>query len=179
MKKNIIKISIILLISIFSFLIIDIKTNDIKEEIIVSNYINNSKYRKYNTGVLEVPKIGIKNSIKKAMNDYSNLDDGLVYYKALDTNNRIIIFGHSGMGKGVYFNRLDELQKGDIAYIYHDNLIIKYVLRNTTKVDYRDTSILKEKLNKKELLLVTCDKNNKNLRLVLYFVSKSAQNIEK
>ena len=58
--------------------------------------------------MLDIPKIKLKEYVKKALDDFSNLDNSLVYYKEFDINDKIVIFGHSGMSYGSYFNRINE-----------------------------------------------------------------------
>ena len=65
--------------------------------------------------MLDIPKIKLKEYVKKALDDFSNLDNSLVYYKEFDINDKIVIFGHSGMSYGSYFNRINELKKQDLS----------------------------------------------------------------
>ena len=83
------------------------------------------------------------------------------------------------MGKGTYFNRLDELPVGDVAYLEYNNKIYKYSITRTYNISKKNTYILKKENYSKKLLLVTCVKNNKNKRLVVELVLKSDKTIEK
>ena len=58
----------------------------------------NSKYNLYNTVykkeeykgiILDIPKINLFNEVIKAKDDFSNLDNNLVYYKNFNIENKI------------------------------------------------------------------------------------------
>lgn len=132
-----------------------------------------------NKKVLNIPKIGLNLYIKKANDNFSNLNKNIVYYKTFNPQDKIIIFGHSGVGYSTYFNRLDELKKEDIASICYENACYEYILNNTYIVNSNAVYLLNEEPNSKKLLLITCDKKNKNKRLVAEFIRKSVKTIEK
>ncbi len=176
MLKNIIKIMLILFLASICF----IKIAKQRETKIIEKYISNqTKYNYLNYEVLEIPKINLLEKLEKNKNNFSNLDSSLVYYEDLNYNNRIIIFGHSGMGYNTYFNRLNELKLGNYAYLYYDKYKLYYSLNKIYIVDKYDTSIMYDTVNKKELVLITCVKNNKNKRLLLKFGLKTVKIIEK
>lgn len=176
MLKNIIKLLLIIIFASICF----IKINDQKETKLIGKYINNqTKYNYLNYEVLEIPKINLLEKIEKNKNNFSNLDNSLVYYEDLNYNNRIIIFGHSGMGYNTYFNRLDELKINDYAYLYYDNYKIEYLLKDIYTVSEYETDIMNNTNNKQKLILITCVKNKKDRRLVLKFDIKGIKNIEK
>ena len=176
MLKNIIKIIFILLLASICFIKIDKE----KETKLIEKYISNqTKYNYLNYEVLEIPSINLLEKLEKNKDNFSNLDNSLVYYEDLNYNNRIIIFGHSGMGYNTYFNRLDELKINNTAYLYYEDLKIEYILKEVYTVDKYETDIMYYTNNKKELVLITCVKNNKNRRLVLKFNIKGIKNIEK
>lgn len=141
----------------------------------------------YNTNIksytdvktLRIPKIELVSTVIKATNNFENLDYGLVYYKDFNPNNKIIIFGHSGMGKGTYFNRLDELMPGDTSYLDYDEKTYEYNVMNTYKVSKKDVYLLENEYNSKKLLLITCVKGNKNKRLVVELSLKNIKTLEK
>ncbi len=138
---------------------------------------NNKAY--INIKTIEIPKISLSSNIIRASDNFDNLDYSLVYYKNFNPYNKIIIFGHSGMGAGTYFNRLNELDKKDLVYIRYNKKSYKYVVKKVYKVSKYDIHILDEEENSKKLLLVTCTKFNKNKRLVVELFLKSIKNVEK
>lgn len=127
----------------------------------------------YNEKILEIPKINLKMEVLKADAEFSNLNSNLVYYNYFNPNNKIIIFGHSGVGFGTYFNRLDELKINDTAYLIINKRKYYYYVNDVYEVSKGATYILENEYNSKKLLLVTCIKNNKNKRLVVELVLRS------
>ena len=109
------------------------------------------------------------------MKGWFNLDNSLVYYKVLNPLNKIVIFGHSGAGYGTYFNRINELIKGDNLYLYHRKNVYLYEVLKSYKISENDISILKNDQNKRELYLITCLKHEKNKRLVVKLALKRAK----
>lgn len=129
--------------------------------------------------VINIPKINLKLPVIKALNDFSNLDNNLVYYNEFNPLNKIIIFGHSGVGYGAFFNRIDELIVGDEISIYNKDKHYLYSVYDTKIVDKTSVFLLEEEINSKKLLLITCDKNNKNKRLIVYLLLNIIKSIEK
>ncbi len=146
---------------------------------IVSSYFAGSPTFNYKSDmVLSIPSINLKNVVKKADNEFKLLDRYLVYYKNNNYKDGIVILGHSGMGYGTYFNRLDELDNKSDVYIYKDKLKLTYQFKEKMDVKETRTDVLNStKAN--ELILITCKKSVKDERLVVKLVLKSAKTIEK
>jgi LPXTG-site transpeptidase (sortase) family protein len=133
---------------------------------VTSSYEVNNGYT-HNEKILEVPKINLKLEVIKANDNFENLDNNLVYYNHFNPDDKIIIFGHSGVGFGTYFNRLDELNSNDKAYLIIDGNKYHYYVTKVYEVSKNATYILKNEYDSKKLLLVTCVKGDKNKRLVV------------
>lgn len=138
------------------------------------NYDELESTYKVNTGhlydggqMIEIPRINLFLNVEKADDNFQNLDESLVYYKYFNPDNKIIIFGHSGVGFGTYFNRLDELNINDIAYLIINGKKYYYYVNDVYEVSKNATYILKNEYDSKKLLLVTCVKGDKNKRLVV------------
>ena len=156
MLKNLVKIAVI-------FIMFGMSLNTIEE-----NAKQNIKYGiANNKNILSIQKINLHQEIIEADDKFSNLNNNLVYYKYIDPKDRIIIFGHSGIGYGTYFNRIDELETGDIAYLYLKSGTFKYKVRSTYLISKYDVYILENKRNNGDLLLITCYKKDKNKRYVV------------
>lgn len=152
---------------------------DFKNKVEVESYYNNNSSFNYKSNmIIDIPSINLKATVKLADNDFKNLDDGLVYYKYNDYKNKIIIFGHSGIGYGTYFNRLDELTFNDNVYLYKDKLKITYVVDKIYDIKSTNIDILYND-EKERLLLITCKKNDKNKRLVVNLSVKSVKTLKK
>ena len=173
MKK--ILVSLILFISVFLitknmvFMLLLNSSNDK----MVKAYFN------YNGDmVLDIPDISLKNIVKKSDDKFKLLDRYLVYYKNNNYKEGIVILGHSGMGYGTYFNRLDELDNKSNVYIYKDKLKLTYQFKE--KMDVKETQInILNSAKANELILITCKKSVKDERLVVKLVLKSAKTIDK
>lgn len=179
MRKNVFKIIFVIVLTLLiKDLVTDVLiTYENKKE--VESYYNNDTSFNYKSNlVLNIPSINLDLVVKKANGDFSNLDKNLVYYKRNYFHDKIIIFGHSGLGYGAFFNRLDELNKNDKAYLYKDKNKAIYEVTDTYYVSYKDVYILN---NDEEgtLLLVTCKKNDKFSRLVVKLSLKSIKTLKK
>ncbi len=174
MKEKIVKLIIIIFYLIICIYIVNFSLDNNKKvtyDTKVKSYIN--------IKMLKIPKIELFLKVNKATTNFDNLDYGLVYYKNFNPDNKIIIFGHSGMGTGTYFNRLSELKKKDVAYLIHNNIEYKYIVNSVYDISKKDVYILYDEMDSKKLLLITCLKNNKNRRLVVEFAMESMKTIEK
>lgn len=179
MKRKLYKI-----LSLVLVLVIIIEVSNIiyiknkNEEKIINYYKNNTNYNYKDMMILKIPSIKLNYTVEKADNDFGNLNNNLVYYNKNNYEEKIIIFGHSGMGFGTYFNRIDELGKGVEAKLYINEEEITYVFDQKSIISSRDIAVL---LNdeKKVLLLITCDKSSKKKRLVVRFTLKGHKNVKK
>ncbi len=79
------------------------------------------------------------------------------------------IAGHRGRSYGLFFNRLDELGKGDVIEITTDNKVYKYTVYETLIVEPTEISVLYKNNEDKILTLVTCDPvKNPTHRLIIH-----------
>ena len=176
MKRNLLRIIILfILVLLVKEIYTIIYTNNQNKEEIITFY--NNKYTN-NKMMLEIPKINLQQIVYKADYNFKNLNNGLVYYKNNDINKKIVILGHSGMGPGVYFNKLDELSINDNVYLYIKDNKITYEVTQKYIVNESNIDILKI-ADKPILILITCDRNNKRNRLIVKLNKKSAQSLRK
>ena len=152
--------------------------NSSNDKMVKAYFNNNSSFNYNGDMVLDIPDISLKNIVKKSDDKFKLLDRYLVYYKNNNYKEGIVILGHSGMGYGIYFNRLDELDSKSNVYIYKDKLKLTYQFKEKMDVKETQTDILNSaKAN--ELILITCKKSVKDERLVVKLVLKSAKTIDK
>ena len=179
MKK--ILVSLILFISVFLItkdMVFMLLLNSSNDKMVKAYFNNNSSFNYNGDMVLNIPDISLKNIVKKSDDKFNLLDRYLVYYKNNNYKDGIVILGHSGMGYGTYFNRLDELDNKSDVYIYKDKLKLTYQFKEKMDVKETQTDILNSaKAN--ELILITCKKSVKDERLVVKLVLKSAKTIDK
>lgn len=179
MKK--ILVSLILFISVFLItkdMVFMLLLNSSNDKMVKAYFNNNSSFNYNGDMVLSIPSINLETVVKKADNEFKLLDRYLVYYKNNNYKAGIVILGHSGMGYGTYFNRLDELDNKSNVYIYKDKLKLTYQFKEKMNVKETQINILNSaKAN--ELILITCKKSVKDERLVVKLVLKSAKTIDK
>lgn len=163
-----------------------------KDEVLDSKYLYNSdvynkvniSYNKLNYNnisnniIISIPKIKLNKKVVKANKNFSNLSNNLVYYNSFNSCDKNLIFGHSGLGFGTYFNRIDELSNNDLLYIIKGNVKYTYLFKSKYIIDETDTFILNDEKNSKKLLLITCHKVHKNKREVVEFNLKCTKNVE-
>ncbi len=164
--KLILKVIAILL---FSYNIFNIINLNYKDKTFISTYYKNeSKYNYEDKMILSIPSINLYNSVIKTDANFKNLNKSLVYYNNDNYDDTIIILGHSGLGFGTYFNRLDEIKINDACFLYKNKHKATYILKRKYVIDDTYVDILNTN-RKKKLILITCDKNNKSKRLVLEY----------
>lgn len=154
---------ILLLLANNLFLII---YNEHDNRKVIDTYYNNPSSFNSSDMILIIPTIKLKRIVKLAKDDFSNLNNNLIYYKNNNPEGTIFIFGHSGMGYGTFFNRIDELNINDICFLHIGKRKIRYELISSYIIDEKDTDILSKKESGK-LLLITCLKSNPKKRLVI------------
>lgn len=179
MKK--ILVSLILFVSVFLItkdMVFMLLLNSSNDKMVKAYFNNNSSFNYNGDMVLSIPSINLETVVKKADNEFKLLDRYLVYYKNNNYKAGIVILGHSGMGYGTYFNRLDELDNKSNVYIYKDKLKLTYQFKE--KMDVKETQInILTSAKANELILITCKKSVKDERLVVKLVLKSAKTIDK
>ena len=179
MKK--ILVSLILFISVFLItknMVFMLLLNSSNDKMVKAYFNNNSSFNYNGDMVLDIPSINLETVVKKADDKFKLLDRYLVYYKNNNYKKGIVILGHSGMGYGTYFNRLDELDNKSNVYIYKDKLKLTYQFKE--KMDVKETQInILNSAKANELILITCKKSVKDERLVVKLVLKSAKTIDK
>ena len=179
MKK--ILVSLILFISVFLItknMVFMLLLNSSNDKMVKAYFNNNSSFNYNGDMVLDIPSINLETVVKKADDKFKLLDRYLVYYKNNNYKEGIVILGHSGMGYGTYFNRLDELDNKSNVYIYKDKLKLTYQFKE--KIDVKETQInILNSAKANELILITCKKSVKDERLVVKLVLKSAKTIDK
>lgn len=79
------------------------------------------------------------------------------------------IAAHRGRSYGIFFNRLDEIEPGDVIEVTANNKVYKYTVYKTHIVEPTDVSVLYRNDKDKVLTLVTCDPvKNPTHRLIVH-----------
>ncbi len=177
MKKNVFKIILLILLCLLiKDLIINILIIYENKKEVESYYNNDTSFNYKSNLVLNIPSIDLDLVVKKADEDFGNLDRNLVYYQRNNFHDKIIIFGHSGLGYATFFNRLDELEESDEVYLYKDKKKGVYQVTDIYYVSYKDVYIL-DNDKSDTLILITCKKNDNSYRLVVELSLKNIKNL--
>ncbi|MBQ9071673.1 MAG: sortase [Bacilli bacterium] len=124
-------------------------------------------------GILEIPKINLKNGFLDIGSKYNNVDYNVTVINGStfpdQENSNLILAAHSGNCYICYFDSLYQLSKGDIAYINYNNAKYSYELVKTYEVDKDGTVAIYKDSNKSSLVLITCTRNSNTKQTVYIF----------
>lgn len=128
--------------------------------------------------LLEIPKISLEKGVYPKTSSLNSIDYNVAIMEEStlpnEKNSNLILAAHSGTGEIAYFNDLDKLTKGDLAYIYYKKYKYIYSVDKIYSVA-KDGSVEVYRDNEKSTLtLVTCKKNTnyKQLVIILYLEKK-------
>lgn len=136
------------------------KKEDIKQEENPKKTIDYSKY----TGVIEIPKIGLKRGFYNVGHKYNDIEHNVTVIGGSTmpdiVNGNLILAAHSGDAYISYFAYLYKLVVGDYIYISYNGIIYKYQIVNIYNVPKTGTVTINRNENKNTLTLITCTKNS-------------------
>ena len=142
---------------------VDNSTTTIKEEkeTVTYNYI----------AVLEIPKINLKRGLFPINDKNNNVDKNVEILKNSDmpnvTNGTLVLAGHSGNSRIAYFHKLYKLKESDQVYIYYQNIKYIYQVSKIERQDKDGTISFTKTKDTTELILTTCDQQNKGKQIVV------------
>lgn len=113
----------------------------------------------YMEGIINIEKIELYEPILKGATEY-NLNIGVASVEGTDEVGEVgnyVIAGHRSRRYGRHFNRLGELEKGDIVEIITKEVNYRYEVYDKFIVKSEDVWVLKGEDEKKNLTLITCD----------------------
>ena len=117
----------------------------------------------YKSIKLVIPKIGVDKFIYDMDSEFNNVDYNIELLDSSAINNNVYYFAsHSGNGDNCYFNRVKELEKEDVIYVFIGDrkLIYEVVLRYfVVKNGYMEVD---EDIDN-VLFLITCSGHNRQL----------------
>ncbi len=120
--------------------------------------------------VLEIPKIELFKGIYDKDSVYNNIEYNIQILKEADMpdkeNSTLILASHRGNSSVAYFDRLYELETGDIVYIYYNDSKYTYEIDYMYKTLKNGTIKVEKETNKNIIVLITCDKEDKTQQLV-------------
>ena len=142
---------------------VDNSTTTIKEEkeTVTYNYI----------AVLEIPKINLKRGLFPINDKNNNVDKNVEILKNSDmpnvTNGTLALAGRSGNSRIAYFHKLYKLKENDQVYIYYQNEKYIYQVSKIERQDKDGTISFTKTKDTTELILTTCDQQNKGKQIVV------------
>lgn len=121
--------------------------------------------------VLEIPKINLKRGLFPINDKNNNLDKNVEILQNSDmpnvTNGTLSLAGHSGNSRIAYFHKLYKLKENDQVYIYYQNEKYIYQVSKIERQDKDGTISFTKTKNTTELILTTCDQQNKGKQIVV------------
>ena len=142
---------------------VDNSTTTIKEEkeTVTYNYI----------AVLEIPKINLKRGLLPINDKNNNVDKNVEILKNSDmpnvTNGTLALAGHSGNSRIAFFHKLYKLKENDQVFIYYQNEKYIYQVSKIERQDKDGTINFTKTKDTTELILTTCDQQNKGKQIVV------------
>ena len=142
---------------------VDNSTTTIKEEkeTVTYNYI----------AVLDIPKINLKRGLFPINDKNNNVDKNVEILQNSDmpnvTNGTLALAGHSGNSRIAYFHKLYKLKENDQVYIYYQNIKYIYQVSKIERQDKDGTISFTKTKDTAELILTTCDQQNKGKQIVV------------
>ena len=131
-------------------------------------------------GTLEIPKIGFKKGFLDVNSTDNNVDQNIQVMAGSkypnESKGNFIIAGHSGTAWNSFFNQLYQVEKGDVVYVYYQNIKYTYTIVNIYNVQKIGTVNVYRDGTKTTLTLITCTKDS-NTEQTIYVgeLSKKSQ----
>ncbi len=115
-------------------------------------------------GILEIPKINLKNGFYGLDSPYNNVDYNITVINGstypTEENNNLILAAHSGDCPVCYFENLYKLSIDDITYLNYKNVKYSYKIVDIYEVEKDGTVAIYRDYNKSVLTLITCTRNS-------------------
>lgn len=126
-------------------------------------------------GILEIPKINLKNGFYGLDSQYNNVDYNVTVINGstypTEENNNLILAAHSGDCPVCYFEKLYKLTLGDVAYLNYKNIKYSYKIVDIYEVEKDGTVAIYRDYSKNVLTLITCTRNS-NTKQTVYILEQ-------
>ena len=121
-------------------------------------------------GILEIPKINLKQGFLDINSKYNNVDYNITVIQTStypdEEGGNFILASHSGNSYISYFRNLYQLSEGDEAYIYYNNIKYKYNIVKIYNVEKNGKVAIYRNYNATCLTLITCTKDSETEQTV-------------
>lgn len=150
------------------------QSNDLEQNLEETNQINKVPIYNY-LGIIEIPKINLKNGFYDLDYKYNNVDYNVTVINGStypdEQNNNLILAAHSGNCNYCYFDNLYKLSRGDIAYLQYKNRKYSYKIVNIYEVEKDGTVTIYRDYSKNCLTLITCTRGS-NTKQTVYILEQ-------
>lgn len=174
-------ICIVVIVIVLGIIIAYICNSKIKSERI-EEYIENlslgdnhnisAEYNDEILGYITIPIINLEKIEVRDGTDLETLEEFVGHFKNTNIyNGNIGLASHNRGGIGDYFKDIDKLEIGNVIYYETKFGSKKYIVDNIEKIKSTDWSIL-ESTEENRITLITCVKNDADLRLCVSAVEK-------
>lgn len=179
MKRKI-TLLILLILCLYSYCPIIEEEKTLKQEnnILIEEYQKEEKKNQESKegylGILEIPKINLKQGFFSFKNSKNTVEQGLevINKDCLPFSNcNFILASHSGTASISHFKNLEKLEKNDIAYLYYKEEKKEYILE---EINYQEKNghISLKKTTEPKLVLTTCNKEKNNIQNIYILKEK-------
>lgn len=124
----------------------------------------------YYKGVIEIPKINLKNGFLDINSKYNNIENNVTVISPSDypnvDNGNLILAAHSGTGYIAFFKNLYKLNKKDQVYIYYNGIKYTYEIKDIYTQPKVGELEVRRRSDKKTLTLITCTEGDDKTQTV-------------
>ena len=195
MKKRLVKVIlfILLIIGITIYIIMNNYLPSINEEVLIDEFIEETKTSETTTTrnitkkniiksttkaakksnylmVLEIPKINLKKGIYYKDNKLNNVDNNIAILSSSkmpdEDKGSVILASHNGNTKVSYFKYLERLNNNDIVYLYYKGKKYQYSIYKNEIVDKVGTIKISKDSNASNIVLISCKNGTKDKQIV-------------
>ena len=123
-------------------------------------------------GVLKIDKINLERGFYSKESKLNNVNKNIQIINSSDLpdkeNGNVILAAHCGNSRVAFFNKLPNLELGDIATIYYQGREYSYQLVDNYEIEKSGQANIKRNRDKNVLTLITC-KHKTNKQLIFIF----------
>ena len=110
--------------------------------------------------VIKIPKIFLEKGLYPKDSPYNQVDKNIEILKEsimpTEEHSHVILASHAGTSPVAYFNRLNELEKGDKIYLYYQNKVYLYEVKRKYEIEKTGYANIKRNIEQKYLTMITC-----------------------
>lgn len=120
---------------------------------------------------IEIPKLSLKHNLYFDNDEKNNVEYNVEVINGSNLPNynggTLFLAGHSGNGNNAFFNDIDQLTLKDEIYIEYNFVSYKYIINDIYYQNKNGTLNYEMDFNHTNIVLITCDKSNKERQLVI------------